>query len=337
MAKGDKKKMQNQLNTQVSKQQEGQDTMMNTLIPQANTRSGYSNQANEQSFADYNDIMGRYRRLADEGVDQNKPGLERVNYTRPGEMNEAFSGYRDFANTGGYSEGDVRDMRARGISPIRGAYANALSEVDRQKNLAGGYSPNAAALRARMASTQGQQMADRVQDVNAQIAEARNKGRQFGISGMGGLSVNDAELAQRAALANQNAGLEIARYNLNDPRMNAVSGMAQMFQATPGMAHEFAGQADSSMRNWMDANQLQQGIGQNAMQGQQAVAATPSNFETGFNRVGQGLQMAGNVAGAWMGVPGGKPKLPTNTAAMNRNVGAGIYGPSAPIQNSPYY
>lgn len=337
MAKGDKKKMQNQLNTQVSKQQEGQDTMMNTLIPQANERSGYSSRANEQSFADYSDIMNRYRGLADQGVDQNKPGLERVNYTRPGEMNEAFSGYRDFANTGGYSEGDIRDMRARGVSPIRGAYANALSEVDRQKNLMGGYSPNAAALRAKMAGSQGQMMADKVQDVNAQIAEARNKGRQFGISGMGGLSVNDAELAQRAALANQQAGLEIARYNLNDPRMNAVHGMAQMFQATPGMAREFANQADSSMGNWLNANQLQQGIGHGAMQGQQMVANTPSNFEVGFNRVGQGIKMAGDVAGAWMGVPGGKPPLPTNTPAMNRNVGSAIYGPSAPRQNSPYY
>lgn len=304
MAKGDKKKMQGQLNTQIGKQQEGQDAMVGALVPQQQSRAAYSNRANEQSFGDYNDIMGRYRTLADQGVDQNKPGLERVNYNRPGEMNEAFAGYRDFTKTGGYSDEDVRDMRARGISPIRGAYQNALNEVDRQKNLMGGYSPNAGALRAKMASSQGQQMADRVQDVNAQIAEARNKGRQFGISGMGGLSVNDAQLAQQAALANQQAGLEIARYNLNDPRMNAVNGMAQMFQATPGMAHEFANQADSSMQDWLRANQLQQGIGQNAMQGQQAVAATPSNFEVGFGRVGQGLNMAGNLANAWMNVPG---------------------------------
>lgn len=306
MAKGDKKKMQSTVNTQVNTAQQGLDQLKNdAIIPNQQQNQEYYTRAADQSFNDYNDIMNRYRGLASEGVTKNQPGLERVNYNRNPEMNEAFGGYRNFMNTGGYSAEDIANMRARGVSPIRASYQNALNEVDRQKNLSGGYSPNAGALRASMARSQGGQMADAVQNVNAQLAEAIQKGKMFGTEGMGNLSVQDLNFAQNAALANQRAGIDIARENLMDPRMSAVSGMANLYGTTPGAANMFGNQAQQSINNWLNAQGQQQGIGNMAIGGQQAVAATPSNFETAFGRVGQGLQMGGQVAGAFMGLPGG--------------------------------
>lgn len=300
MAKGDKKKMQNQLNTQLGTQQNRQDEMMGTLVPAANQNQNYWNQAAQQSFGDYNDIMNRYRQMADSPANRNQPGLERVNYQRPDEMNEAFNSYRNFINTGGFSGQDIADMRARGVSPIRANYQNMTNEMMRQKNLQGGYSPNMGAVMTRLGAQRGQMTADAMQDVNARLAEQIQQGKMFGTTGMGGLSVNDAQLAQQAALANQNAGLEIARNNLYNPQIQALHGMASMFGTSPGMAATFGNQANQSMNDWLQANQLQQGIGQNAMQGQQMVAQTPSNFETGLGRVGQVANIGGAIAMPFM-------------------------------------
>jgi hypothetical protein len=323
MAKGDKKKMQNQANIASSANQEGLDRVRNeAIIPMTNNSQNYYNQAAQQSFGDYNDIMNRYRKMSEDESFRNQPGLERVNYNRSPEMEEAFGGYREFANTGGYSPDQIRDMRARGISPIRSSYANALNEVERQKNLMGGYSPNASALRAKMASSQAQQMSDAAQNVNASLAEAINRGRQFGIGGMGDLSTTDTSFRQQAAIANQNAGLEIARNRLYDPRMGAIQGMAQLYGTAPGAAQAFGNQAQQGINSWLNAEQQQGQIGRDRMAAQQQVANTPSNFEVGMGRVGQGIGLAGQGAAAWMGVPG----LPgANPRGMT---GSNVYTPT---------
>jgi hypothetical protein len=316
MAKGDKKKQQKAVDTAVTASQGGLDQYKNEIIPQLKQDQGYYTRASDESFGDYRDIMNQYKAMAAEGVDKNKPGLERVNYNRSPEMNEAFGGYRNFMQTGGYSPEDIRDMRARGVSPIRANYANALNEMERQKNLSGGYSPNAGALRARMASSQGQQMADAVQNVNAGLAEQVQKGKMFGTEGMGGLSVHDTGFAQQAALANQRAGIDIARDNLNDPRMNAIHGQAQLFGTTPGMARMFGDQVQQGIGNMGNAAGMQQNVGQQRIGGQQIVSQTPSNFEVGMGRVGQGINMAGQVAGAWMGLPGNLPGMAGNASQV---------------------
>lgn len=337
MAKGDKKKMQQAANTANTANQEGLDRLRNeAIIPMTNNSQNYYNQAAQQSFGDYNDIMNRYRKLSEDESFRNQPGLERVGYNTSPEMQEAFGGYREFMNTGGYSPDQIRDMRARGVSPIRASYQNALNEVNRQKNLAGGYSPNAGALRAKMASSQAQQMSDAVQNVNAGLAEAINKGRQFGISGMGGLSTTDTGFRQQAALANQAAGLDIARNRLYDPRFGALQGMAQLYGTAPGAATAFGNQAQQGINSWLNAEQQQGQIGRDRMGAQQMVAQTPSNFEVGMGRVGQGIQLAGQGASAWMGVPG----LPGSQ--VGRGAGTVFTDPSVlrqqmPQPPNPYY
>src|SRR5262249_44917522 len=74
-----------------------------------------------------------------------------------GGMNpEAIAGFRNFAQTGGFSPEDLSNIRARALSPVRATYANAEREVNRQRSLQGGYSPGFNVLQARMAREQGQ-------------------------------------------------------------------------------------------------------------------------------------------------------------------------------------
>src|SRR5262245_37586381 len=151
----------------------------------------------EANYGDYTDIMNQYRNIAsgggggdgDGGGAGGSYGIERwgpshASYNDPF---KSYGGFEEFSQTGGYSPEDIANMRARGVSPIRAAYANAQQNIQRQRSLQGGYSPNAIAAQVKMAREQGQSMADATQNVEAGLAEARNRGRQFGLTGMSGI------------------------------------------------------------------------------------------------------------------------------------------------------
>jgi hypothetical protein len=303
------------------------------------TQSMYNNYQNAsgQQMQDYRDLMDQFK-----NYQSTAPGpvsAERVDYNRTPEMEEAFGGYRNFMNTGGFSAQDIADMRARGVSPIRSTYANMQNELERQKNLQGGYSPNMAAAMTRMRGSTSQQMADQVQNINAYLTEQIQKGKMFGTSGMGDLSTRDTEFSQRAKLANQAASLQAAGINAShpDPRLQALMGASSLYSATPGLMGTTGNQLLGSTQNWLNANQQGMGIGQMGINGALAASQVPSNYEVGMGRVGQGIGMASNIAGAYMGLPGGVTggQLPSSrvTGAMS------TYNqfPQAPRQNSPYY
>jgi hypothetical protein len=145
--------------------------------------------------------MGPTRQLS---VDKLSP-LERVTASNP---YNSYAGMEEFSKTGGYSGQDINDMRARGMAPIRAAYANAERNVGQQRSLQGGYSPNAIAAQVKMAREQGQGMADAATNVNAGIADARNKGRLSGLQGMGNIE---------QARANQS--LDADKFNSEQARM----------------------------------------------------------------------------------------------------------------------
>jgi len=169
-------------------QQQRYEGQMDPYIEQA---MGNYGRASGQAFEDYGGIMGQYRDMM---------GPE---------------GYGEFAETGGFSEADKANLRARGISPIRAAYANAEREVERNRSLQGGYSPNATATLAKMAREQGQSAADATTNVEAALAEMVQKGRLAGLAG----------------------------------QMGAIGGQANLFGTTPGMASTFGNQALSAINS----------------------------------------------------------------------------------------
>jgi hypothetical protein len=234
----------------------------------------------ERGQQDYGDIMNRYSNMA---AGMNPISAERVTYSDPfasygqfGEMsrtggydipnNDAYQGYKGFADTGGYSAGDIADLRARGVAPIRAAYANAQRDVSRQRSLQGGYSPNATAVLAKMAREQGQAGSDALQNVNAGIIDSRNAGKLSGLQGMAGIDTNrignqfkglagmsdiegqrlNAQL--QAGTTNAQLGLQAQQYN-NQNQMDALHGMSSLYGTTPGMANMFGNQLGNAINN----------------------------------------------------------------------------------------
>lgn len=178
-------------------------------------------------------------------------------------VKSALQGYGDFAKTGGYSTGDISNLRERSISPIRSIYANAQNNLRRQKVLSGGYSPNYGAASAKMARDSAGVIGDQSTNVEAKLAEMVNEGKKFGISGQAGLGEQEAE-AERGVGARNAASTNTAEQfnrefgsNILDKlkgldssdlenKLKILSGMISMYGTNPALANTFGNQAMSA-------------------------------------------------------------------------------------------
>lgn len=179
---------------------------------------GLYNTAIEQQAGDYGNIMNAYKGL------QNGPAVQNL---------------QDLATTGGYSEADKQNIRERGISPIRSIYSSANRDIDRQRSLQGGYSPNYTASKAKMAREQSNIISDKVTDVNAQLAQNVATNR-----------INTAGTYANAAI-------------------QPVQGQQSLYGTTPALASTFGNQALGAAQL---QNQINQGNGS-----QQPLVRKPAN------------------------------------------------------------
>lgn len=247
--------------------------------PMVNAFAYNYGRGSEANYGDYTDIMNQYRNIATGAGGSSGGGgggggasaflvhPGRASYNDPF---KSYAGYTEFSKTGGYSADDIANMRARGISPIRSAYANAERNLQQNRSLQGGYSPNMAAAQVQMAREQGQSAADATQNVEATLAQARNQGRLSGLGGMSNIEGQrlgaDVDLskfntqldfqgqqynaaAQQRAQAQNAAAGAASRAASNNDRFRALSGMTNLYGTTPGMSNMFG-------------NQLLQGVGQ---------------------------------------------------------------------------
>lgn len=264
----------------------------------ADTTKSYqilSDNAATQNVNDYGNMMGGYnawnKNMSDfqGGVDAHNPhqfSYDKVGVTRPEELGEAYGylreaapGYRDFANTGGYSGADVQELRARGIEPIRSSYGNTMMELNRARSLGGaGGSPNYIAAVSRANREMPGQMADAMTGVNAQLAQDIRQGKLAGLAGlsgigseMGGLSSAESGRQLQADLANQGADIQTQQLtesaygdqvgrqmNARQLGLSGLAGQNNLYGTSPGMASTFGNQA---LQAWQQ---------QNAMQGQRS-------------------------------------------------------------------
>lgn len=303
----------------------------------------------EQGMGDYTDIMNRYRQVYNaagtpeggggggggEGGGYGMVSPEQINVSDPF---NSYAGFQDFSQTGGYSPADVANMRARGVSPIRAAYANAQRGIGRQRSLQGGYSPGAQAAMVQMAREQGQSAADATQNVEAGLAQMRNQGRLAGLGGMSDIEKQRYEMdyrqqvfnaQQRASAASQNASASGANAAASraaveadrGDQMRALAGMSNLYGTTPGQAALFGNQVMGALNSsaqfgggLIDSeNQRASGISQGQIGligGRNQAATQPGGLE-------RGIGLAGSIAGAaypWIDRYSNRPQQPTGTS-----------------------
>lgn len=198
--------------------------------------------------SDYGDIMRRFKDLYDSSGNAgnyafNPVSAAQTTYNKSADTTAALSSLRDLAETGGLSGADQQNLRARGMSPIRAQYATAQRDMDRQRRLNGGYSPNFGAVTSRMARDQSSLIADQMDKVNANIAEMVQSGKLSAAPNYASAAQAESELAHRVASSNTAAKNEANMFNAKGiletgmqrrgDRMQAAQGMTQLYGTTP--------------------------------------------------------------------------------------------------------
>lgn len=349
MAKGDSSRAQQQINTQGRVAQNSQNSLMNNLAGSNQQFQQNYNRGAGANLDSYDQIMKNYQGMYNnpwgtnaEGGPASGPGgggftpstitPERVAWDPlfRGSIQDAISNYQNFAQTGGFSGQDIQDLRARAISPTRAVYANAQANLDRSRSLGGG-SPNYAAATAKMARDLGQSISDANVNANASIAEAIQRGKMFGASGLesAGLGGQDrssnidqfnsqmamqaaqlnnqnaaAAAAQGGAAASRNAELEMAT------RLAALGGMTDLYGTNPALASVMGNQLLSSGNQLLAGQELQNNLSQGMMGNQINKASIPGNFSQAISNIGNIAGIGGSLIGGFAGLGGGGRSLP---------------------------
>ena len=217
------------------------------------------NAAVNQNAEDYDSIMQGYKGVLEKNQNNLNPSLfkdyqpQQYQYSSSPQQQESISNLGGLSQSGGYSQADIADLRARGISPIRAIYANAKRNIDRQRTLQGGYSPNYTAATAKMAREEGALISDKTTDINAGIADKVAQGR-LGIAGTyASAAGNQSDTANRYGRANIEDANEAAKFNAANKidlaklrtgsDTSALQGMTSLYGTTPALASTFGNQA----------------------------------------------------------------------------------------------
>jgi hypothetical protein len=232
---------------------------------------GYRNQMN-QGGREYGNIMSRYN----SALDKYGQGPTDATYTEAPEMGTAFAKLKELMDTGGLNAQEQGDLRARGISPIRAVYGNMTRNMDRQRALGGGYSPNYNASAARMARESSESIAGATTNVNAKIAEMVQQGKLKAAPEYANLANSKNNLSNQIGVENMKnrtdwmgnygnllggaGSLTTAKNNNNT---DALRGMTSLYGTTPALVETFG-------------NQVSNRAGQN-----QNAAAQKQNYQLG--------------------------------------------------------
>ena len=188
------------------------------------------------------EVLGNYRNLYNTPVD---PTLQE--YNRDPDVAASIANLRGLAETGGYSDQDKSDLRARGISPIRSVYANAARNMDRQRTIQGGYSPNYNAASAKMTRELSDLVSGATQNVNAGIAQNVASNRLSAAPQFAQAAGRESDVQKGIEASNvgaKNRAAELTRQG----RMDVLGNMTNIAGADTG-AQNRAGELNTAAEN----------------------------------------------------------------------------------------
>lgn len=218
----------------------------------------------KQNVEDYSWLAQAYKDLFNQspGAARNAFQTEDVRYQPSADYKSSFVNLQGLSKSGGYTPEELAALRERGISPIRSIYAGAMRDVDRQRALQGGYSPNYNAVRAKMARELSDRISSGMNDVNAGIAERVAQNRlsvapQL-VSAASGQS-NLANEMRSSGARNREAANRAAFEAEQGARERALAGATSLYGTTPALSSTFTNQALNSAQL---QNQINQGNNQ---------------------------------------------------------------------------
>lgn len=248
MAKGDDKRARNMIDWQGNLAQEHLNNLRNESIGenQALWAEMFRPSA-MQGMQDYGGLMDMFK----------------------GQFGDVMGKAKEFTETGGLSDADKASIRSRAISPTRAVYANAQANVDRQRALQGGYSPNYTAATAKMARDMSQGLSDASTNAEAAIAEMAQRGKLSGLSSMG------------STLG------------------TGMSGLTGLYGQAPGLANMFGNQFLNSFGQRIDLQGLQNQLGLGRIGATINAGQLPGKWEHTFGRIKDVGNFAAGLLSPW--------------------------------------
>lgn len=226
-----------------------------------------------------------------------------------GALDPAITGLLGFSQNGGFSPQDIQNIRARAEAPIRSEYSQAQDELARQKNLSGGYAPNAPAAAAKMARDQAYATSDAETNANAAIGQMVQQGKLYGLTGL------------------SNIGLQGVSQGLG-----GLSGASGLYGTTPGLTNTFGNQVLNSMGQTLSDQSMLNSLAGNRVNAQLGLSSVPGNFQSAMGNVGSALGLGGAIAGMINPIANIFSSSPatgyTTPFYSGNNAGTGQYNPS---------
>jgi len=342
MAKGDHRRVQDQIRTQQGIAQNNMGQVNNQLGRTAGEIGGYYSEGAGRNIADYDTIMQGYQNLGGGGGADGGGSL----------FNEAAQGYRgltqgdkygwdplfkgalsksigtfgEFADTGGFSDQDIQNIRARNIAPTRSVFSSAQRGLNQNRSL-GGFSPNYAAASAKLTRDLASTIGDMNVNTNAGIAEMVAQNRLAGAGGLSAAGIGGqgqdtainglnlqallAGLGGLMSVGSAKAGAGAAG-RAND--LAALRGMTDLYGTSPALAHTFGNQLLGANGQLLEGAGLQNNLSMGGVNNQYNGAQIPGNFANTMQGINSVLPIASQIAGAFAGLGGNKPP---NTRTFN--------------------
>lgn len=212
-------------------------------------------------------------------------------YNQSNDVTNSLSRLSDLATNGGYDAAGIADLRARGIAPTRSIYANAQQNIERQRALGGGYSPNFNATQAQLARDESAQIGDINTNVNAGIAQNVASNRIAAAPSYASASANANAAQTESDRHNADIVNQINQFNVqnktNNDRYNAegMNRINEINAAGTNRVNELNAAAIT------DANKFNRSNTLGAVQGQASLyGTTPALTNTFGNQVVQAAQ-----------------------------------------------
>lgn len=228
----------------------------------------------QKQGGDYDDIMDRFKKIYGESG----PGMEgsgrygfnpytaaQTRYDKSPDTTAALSNLNELSRTGGLDDAAQQNLRARGMSPIRSMYATASRDMDRNRRLSGGYSPNFGAATAKMTRDQSSLIADQMDKVNGTIAEMVQSGRLSAAPNYASAAQAESQLKHNVGMDNTQATNEASKFNAQGmfesqrqrrgDRLGAAQGMSNLYGTTPALSKLYGDQAMDTARFTQNTNQ----------------------------------------------------------------------------------
>jgi hypothetical protein len=216
-----------------------------------NLLSGRMGPAQQRADESYGDIYGGFKKFLDPSYASGSPGFGEYegmfkNLYNTGGLDaenidriRGKGGFDEFAKTGGYSTGDISNIRSRSNRSIPSFFDALRAKMGDQALISGTPASYTSSL-SRMSRDQARQSADMALDTELGIKDRVNEGRRYGISGMSGAEQGLAELLSRNKIAGAEGGLRAAGMgaqfgeNRDKNILAALGGMGDLRGQVPG-------------------------------------------------------------------------------------------------------